>query len=91
MRQIHAKIWPHDREIALILHDSAEKFCSQRMTIPAEQFHTMQPQLTIFDGQIVFLHPQFAQEYNLNMKGPVAATYRDLEARRARAAGSGEL
>ncbi len=61
------------------------------MTIPAEQFHTMQPQLTIFDGQIVFLHPQFAQEYNLSLKGPVAATYRDLEARRARSAGSGEL
>ncbi len=50
----------------------------------------MQPQLTVFDGKIVFAHPQFAQEYNLSPKGAVVATYKDLAARRARSAGVGE-
>lgn len=60
------------------------------MTVPADQFHTMQPQLTIFDGKIVFAHPQFAQENNLTTKGAVVATYTDLLARRARSGGGGE-
>jgi hypothetical protein len=60
------------------------------MTVPTEQFHTVQPQLTVFDGKIVFAHPQFAQENNLSPKGAVVATYKDLAARRASTRGSGE-
>jgi predicted amidohydrolase YtcJ len=60
------------------------------MTIPVEQFHAVQPQLTVFDGKIVFAHPQFAQENNLSPKGAVVATYKDLAARRASTRGSGE-
>ena len=58
------------------------------MQIPVEQFHTVQPQLTIFNGKIVFAHPQFAQENNLKPKGAVVATYSDLVARRARTGGA---
>jgi cytosine/adenosine deaminase-related metal-dependent hydrolase len=53
------------------------------MTIPVEQFHTIQPQLTVFDGKIVFVHPQFSQAYNLRPTGTVISTYKDLVARRA--------
>jgi predicted amidohydrolase YtcJ len=53
------------------------------MTIPAEQFHAIEPQLTVFDGKIVFVHPQFSQEYNLKPAGAVISTYKDLVARRA--------
>ena len=60
------------------------------MTIPVEQFHTVQPQMTLMDGKIVFAHPQFAQENNLNANGAVVATYKDLAARRASTRGSGE-
>ena len=61
------------------------------MTIPAEQFHTIQPQLTIFDGKMVYVHPQFAQEYNLKPNGAVISTYKDLASRRAGNGGPGEL
>ena len=53
------------------------------MTVPAEQFHTIEPQLTLFDGKIVFVRPDFSQEYNLKPAGAVISTYKDLVARRA--------
>ncbi len=52
------------------------------MTIPEEQISEIQPQVTVFDGKIVFVHPQSAQEYNLRPAGAVIATYQELLARR---------
>jgi len=51
-------------------------------TIPEEQIHTIQPQLTIFDGQPVFVHTTFAQEYNFRPSGVLVSTYQDLIKRR---------
>ena len=52
------------------------------MTIPEDQIDEIQPQVTVFDGKIVFVHPQFAQEYNLRPAGAVIASYQELLARR---------
>ena len=52
------------------------------MTIPVEQFHAIQPQLTLFDGKIVFLTPSFSQETNLKPAGAVVSTFEQLTARR---------
>ncbi len=60
------------------------------MTIPEEQIGDIQPQVTVFDGKIVFVHPQFAQEYNLRPAGAVISTYEALMARRPDAAGAGD-
>ncbi|MBI1954843.1 MAG: amidohydrolase family protein, partial [Acidobacteria bacterium] len=57
------------------------------MTIPVEQIHTIRPQLTMFDGKIVFLTPSFSREYNLKPSGAVVSTYADLRARRPRGSG----
>ena len=54
------------------------------MTIPEDQIKEIQPQFTIFDGKIVFVHSNFAQEYNLRPQGAVVSTYKDLIARRQR-------
>ena len=51
-------------------------------TIPEEQIHTIQPQLTIFDGKPVFVHSAFAQEYNFHPSGVLVSTYKDLVAGR---------
>jgi predicted amidohydrolase YtcJ len=59
------------------------------MTIPTEQIHTILPQLTVFDGKIVFLTPAFSQEYNLKPAGAVISTLETLRARRARDTGDG--
>ena len=53
------------------------------MTIPAEEVQNIHPQLTMLGGKMVYLHPQFAQEYNLKPSGAVIATYQDLFARRS--------
>jgi hypothetical protein len=52
------------------------------LTIPEDEIETIQPQLTIFDGKPVFVHSQFAQEYNFRPSGAVVSTYKDLIARR---------
>jgi len=48
------------------------------LTVPADDIHTIQPQINIFDGKMVFVHPQFAQEYNLRPQGALISTYKDL-------------
>ena len=48
------------------------------MTIPEEQISDTQPQLTMLDGKIIFVHSQFAQEYNLRPPGAVVSTYQDM-------------
>jgi hypothetical protein len=52
------------------------------MTVPEEQISEIQPQVAIFDGRIVYVHSQFAQEYNLRPSGALVSTYKDLVARR---------
>lgn len=54
------------------------------MTIPVEQVHTIEPEMTVFDGKIVFLTPAFAQEYDLKPVGAVTATLEQLRTRRPR-------
>ncbi|MCH8267661.1 MAG: amidohydrolase family protein, partial [Acidobacteria bacterium] len=39
------------------------------MTIPEEEISEIQPQLTVLGGEIVFVHPRFANEYNLRPAG----------------------
>ncbi len=58
------------------------------MTIPTEQIHTIQPQLTVLNGKMIFLTPAFSQEYNLKPAGALIATFEQLKSRR-RPGGSG--
>jgi hypothetical protein len=48
------------------------------MTVPDEQIPTIRPQLTVFDGKIVYVHRQFSEENNLRPAGAVISTYDDL-------------
>ena len=59
------------------------------MTIPEETIHTIEPQVTVFDGKIVFVHPAFSKEYDLRPVGAVISTTKDLRARRNAQAGGG--
>jgi hypothetical protein len=59
------------------------------LTMPEDQIHAMQPQVTVFDGKIVFVHPAFAQEYNLRPPGAVISTNKDLIARKNAQGGGG--
>ncbi len=52
------------------------------LTIPDDDISEIQPLLTVFDGRIVFVHSQFAQEHNLRPAGALVSTYGDLIARR---------
>jgi len=52
------------------------------LTIPETSIHTIQPQLTIFDGKIRYVHSDFAKEYNLRPSGALISTYADLAAQR---------
>lgn len=52
------------------------------MTAPEEEIHTIQPQINIFDGKIVYVHSQFAQEYNLKPAGALISSYKELVASR---------
>ncbi len=54
------------------------------MTIPEEEISEILALLTMVGGRMVFLHTQFAQEYNLNTEGAVIGTYQDLVKRRKR-------
>jgi hypothetical protein len=58
------------------------------MTIPDDQVPTIRPQLTVFDGKIVYVHKQFSDEYNLKPAGAVISTYEDLR-RAAQQSGAG--
>jgi predicted amidohydrolase YtcJ len=59
------------------------------MAIPDDEVAKVQPQLTVFDGKIVYVHSQFSQEYNLKPAGAVISTYRDLVGRRNGSGGNG--
>jgi predicted amidohydrolase YtcJ len=48
------------------------------LTIAEESIGDIRPQLTVFDGKIVFVHPNFASEYNLRPAGALISTYEDL-------------
>lgn len=52
------------------------------LTIPEDSIHTLQPQLTVFDGRIRYLHTNFANEYNLRPSDALISTYKDLVAQR---------
>jgi hypothetical protein len=52
------------------------------LTVPEDQISDIQPQVTIFDGKIIYVHSQFAQEYNLRPANAIVSTYKDLIARR---------
>lgn len=52
------------------------------LTVPEDDISKIQPQLVVVDGKPVFVHTQFAQEYNLHPQGAVVSTYKDLVARR---------
>jgi len=53
------------------------------LTVPEEEISDLQPQITVVDGKIVYLHRDFAGAYNLRPPGVLVSTYRDLAARRA--------
>jgi predicted amidohydrolase YtcJ len=57
------------------------------LTVPEDSIHTIQPQMTIFDGKIVYVHSQYAQENNLRPSGALISTYNDLVAQRKFRAG----
>jgi predicted amidohydrolase YtcJ len=48
------------------------------LTIPQDDIEKIQPQLTVFDGKISFVYPDFAAEYDLQPDGAVISTYKDL-------------
>jgi predicted amidohydrolase YtcJ len=48
------------------------------MTIPEEQVSDIAPQITMVGGKIVFVHTNFADEYNLRPAGAIVSTYQDL-------------
>lgn len=48
------------------------------LTIPEDEIGEIQPQLTIFDGRIIFVHPDFSRAYHLHPNGSVISTYQDL-------------
>ena len=52
------------------------------LTMPEDDIGEMQPQLTMMDGKIKYVHRQFAQEYSLSGDGMIVSTMQDLEARR---------
>jgi hypothetical protein len=59
------------------------------LTIPEDDIGGIQPQLTLFDGKIVFVHQKFAEEYDLHPEGALVSTYPDLVRARARRASGG--
>ena len=59
------------------------------LTCPDEEIGKIRPQLTVFDGKIVFVHEKFADEYNLRPAGAVVSTYEKLVGRRNSEGGNG--
>jgi len=60
------------------------------LRIPVEQVGEIRPQVTISDGRIVFVHTDFAAEYNLRPRGAVISTFQELTARRPETVRAGE-
>jgi len=54
------------------------------LTVPEDDIGKLTPQVTVFDGRIVYVHPRFADDYNLRPKDATVATYNELIARRKR-------
>ena len=52
------------------------------LTIPTEEVSEIQPQITVLDGKIIYVHPQFAEEYDFRPSGALVATYEELKSRR---------
>jgi predicted amidohydrolase YtcJ len=52
------------------------------MTVPEEEIRTLHSRLTILGGRIIYLHPDFVQEYSLRPPDAVLSTYEELKARR---------
>jgi len=52
------------------------------MSIPVEEVSEIQPQLTIVDGEIVYVHPEFSEEYDWRPAGAVVASFQELKTRR---------
>jgi predicted amidohydrolase YtcJ len=48
------------------------------MTIPDADVPNIRPLVTVFDGKIVYVHKQFAEEYSLRPAGAVISTYEDM-------------
>jgi predicted amidohydrolase len=60
------------------------------LTMPEDKIGEITPQMTVFDGNIVFVHPKFSQEYNLRPPGAVISTTEELRSRgRGEGAGGG--
>ncbi|HWP84219.1 MAG TPA: amidohydrolase family protein, partial [Terriglobia bacterium] len=57
------------------------------LTMPEDNIRDIQPQLVVFDGKIVHVHTNFANEYNLRPAGAIISTYADLVKRRVPRAG----
>ncbi len=60
------------------------------LTVPVEEVHALQPQLTVMNGKMIYVHKTFAEENNLKPAGAVISTYEDLKARRANKTGFSE-
>lgn len=52
------------------------------LNTPEEEISEVQALMTICDGEMVYLHPTFSREYNLNPPGATVATFKELFARR---------
>ena len=52
------------------------------MTVPNNEVGNIHPLLTMVDGRMAYLNPDFAKENNLNPKGAVIATYQELFGKR---------
>ncbi|MBI4446160.1 MAG: amidohydrolase family protein [Acidobacteria bacterium] len=51
------------------------------LTIPEEEVSEVQALMTLCDGEITHVHPQFSEEYQLRPPGVPVATYRQLAGR----------
>jgi len=59
------------------------------MTVPEDSIHTIHPEITIFDGKIVYVQSQYAQENNFRPQGALISNYDDLiKERKFRAGGT---
>ena len=52
------------------------------MSIPVEEISEIQTLMTMMGGKFIFLHNDFANEYNLRPEGATISTREDLVARR---------
>ncbi len=59
------------------------------MSIPEEDISEIRSLLTLLGGKFIFLHNDFAREYNLRPVGAVISTLEELENRRPRSFGGG--